>query len=256
MNPLVSIAIEAARSAGRVITKAAERPDLVKVTNKGSDDYVTDVDQRAEQAIVDIIKKSYPHHAILAEESGAQGDSEVVWIIDPLDGTRNFIHGCPHYAVSIAIQQAGKIEHGVIYDPVRDELFVTSAGRGASMNGVRLRMVPKLPNMAFISLSYPQPTQAEALEWAKKIALLSPGCGGVRKMGSAALDLAYLACGRFDVCLTSGLHLWDFAAGALLVTEAGGLIGDWHGDESYHESGALYAAHPKLFKYFIKMVSQ
>lgn len=256
MNPLVSIAIEAARSAGRIILKGAERPDLIKVTEKNPDDYVTDIDQRAEQAIINLIQKSYPQHAILAEESGMHGSSETVWIVDPLDGSRNFIHSCPHYAVSIAIQQAGKIEHGVVYDPLRDELFVASAGAGASLNGRRLRLVAKSAEKAFIALTYPQPTTEEALSWAKKIALLSTQCGGIRKMGSAVLDLAYLAAGRFDVCVTDRLKLWDFAAGALLVTEAGGLISNWQGGEDYQENGQLYAAHPKLFKHFIKTVAQ
>lgn len=256
MNPLVSIAIESARSAGRIITKAAERPDLIKVETKTVGGYVTDVDRRAEQAIIDTIKKSYPQHAILAEESGMQGHSETIWIIDPLDGTKNFVHGCPHYAVSIAIQHAGKVIHGVIYDPVRDELFIASAGAGASLNGRKLRLVYQTPEKALIAIAYPKPTAEEALVWAKKLAMLNPVSDGLRNMGSAALDLAYLACGRFDMCLTSGLHRWDFAAGALLVTEAGGLISDWQGGESYQDSGQLYAAHPKLFKQFLKMVSQ
>jgi len=256
MNPLVSIAVEAARSAGRIITKAADRPDLIKVEIKNLGGYVTDVDRRAEQAIIESIKKVYPTHAILAEESGRQGDSDTVWIIDPLDGTKNFVHGCPHYAVSIAIQHAGKIIHGVVYDPMRDELFIASAGSGASLNGRKLRLMYQTPEKALIAIAYPKPAPEQALAWAKKLAMLSPVSDGIRNMGSAALDLAYLACGRFDMCLAAGLRYWDFAAGALLVTEAGGLISDWQGSENYQDSGQLYAAHPKLFKQLLKVVSQ
>jgi myo-inositol-1(or 4)-monophosphatase len=256
MNPLISIAVEAVRSAGRIVTKAAERPDLIKVRNKAMGGYVTDVDERAEQAIIDIIKKSYPQHAILAEESGQQGSSETVWVIDPLDGTKNFVHGVPHYAISIAIEHAGKIVHGVIYDPLRDELFIASAGSGASLNGRKLRLMYQVPEKTLIAMSYPKPTPEEALVWAKKLAMLDPVADGIRNMGSAALDLAYLACGRFEMYLAKGLECWNFAAGALLVTEAGGLITNWLGGEHYQKTGELYAAHPKLFKQFLKVVAQ
>lgn len=256
MNPLVSIAIEAARAAGRVIVKASERPDLIKVSYKSEGEYATDVDQRAEQVIIEMIQKSYPQHAILAEESGEQGSHEFTWIIDPLDGTKNFAHNFPHYAVSIAIQVGEKIEHGIIYDPIRDELFVASAGRGAQLNGRRLRLEQRAPERTLLAMCYPHPKPEEALDVGKKVAMLSTAVGGIRKSGSAALDLAYLAAGRVDMCLTNKLRIWDYAAGVLLISEAGGLVTDWQGGEDYAKEGKLFAAHPKLFKHFIKTVSQ
>ena len=257
MNPLVNIAIEAARTAGRIIVKASERPDLVKVIAKpNGDGYTTDINSRSEHAIIHLIKKSYPAHDILVEETKEnQGESEVTWIINPLDGTGNFMHNCPHYAVSIAIKIADRIEHSVIYDPIRDELFIATAGRGAQLNGHRIRLQQRAPEQALIAITYLRPTAKEAVELGEKVARLTPLAGGIRSMGSAALDLAYLAAARFDVCLTSNLRLWDFAAGALLVTEAGGLISDWQGDDHYRDNGQLYAAHPKLFKHFIKAIS-
>lgn len=253
MNPLVNIAIDAARAAGRVITRAFERPDLLKITHKSERDFATDVDHRAEAMIIETIRKAYPEHAILAEESGEQGKHDFTWIIDPLDGTRNFAYNIPHYAISIAIRVDQKVEHGVIYDPVRDELFVASAGRGAQMNGRRLRVSQRSLGEALIAFSYAGASQEESIDFAKKVARLSPHCGGVRYLGAATLDLAYLAAGRIDGYFANRLKLWDYAAGVLLVREAGGIVTDWEGNESFSEEGQLIAAHPKLFKQLVKV---
>jgi myo-inositol-1(or 4)-monophosphatase len=257
MNPLINISIEAARAAGRIIVKASERPDLIKVIAKpDGDGYTTEIKHRSAQAIIHLIKKAYPDHGVLLDETqDHQEESEVTWIINPLDGVENFMHNCPHYAISIAIKIADRIEHSVIYDPVRDELFIATAGRGAQLNGHRIRLQQRAAEQAIIAIAYPRPSAKEAAEFAEKVVRLTPIAGGIRFTGSAALDLAYLAAARFDACLTANLGLPDFAAGALLISEAGGLISDWQGDDHYRETGQLYAAHPKLFKHFIKAIS-
>lgn len=253
MNPLVNIAIEAARSAGRLIIRAFERPDLTKITYKTERDFFTDVDRRSEKIIIDTIRKVYPEHAVIAEESGASGQHDFTWIIDPLDGTRNFTHNIPHFAISIAVRVDDRVEHGVIYDPVRDELFIASAGRGAQLNGKRIRMAQQGLAQALMAFSYANASAKESLDLATKIAKLAPNCGGIRYMGSAALDLAYLAAGRLDGYFANRLNLWDYAAGVLLIQEAGGFVTNWQGDESL-ENGQLIAAHPKLFKQIFKAI--
>src|SRR5258707_3237760 len=250
MHPMLNIAVRAARRAGSIINRAAlDGGGGLKVTSKRAKDFVTQIDQAAEQAIIDIVRKSYPEHGLLAEESGAsQEDAEFVWIIDPLDGTTNFIHGFPQYCVSIGVEHRGKLAHGVVYDPARNELFTASQGRGAFLNDRRIRVskCQKLQD-GLIGTGFPFKELARADLYLKQLRNLMQNSSGVRRSGAAALDLAYVACGRLDGFWELELSPWDMAAGALLIQEAGGLVGDLDGDQGFMESGDVCAATPKIF---------
>ncbi len=248
MHPMLNTAVKAARKAGSIINRASLDVDLVKVASKGRSDFVTEIDRAAEQAIVDILLKAYPDHAILAEESGASGDSEYTWIIDPLDGTTNFIHGFPQYCVSIGVQHRGALEHAVIYDPVKNELFTASKGRGAFVNDRRVR-VSKCTRIkeALVGTGFPFKELTRLDLYTRQLNELMRNSAGVRRAGAAALDLAYVACGRLDAFWELGLSPWDMAAGVLLIQEAGGLVGDLQGNQTFMESGDIAAATPKLF---------
>ena len=256
MNPLVNIAVDAARQAGRIIVKASERLDLVTITQKEKFDIVTNVDHESEQKIIQTIRKAYPQHAILAEESGESGQHDVTWIIDPLDGTTNYAHGFPHYCISIGIKVKQKLEHGVIYDPLRDELFVASVGVGAQLNGrkMRCRQHTTLEG-AFLAVSHlrHESTPTNVAQSPKLHGLIA-NTAGVRRTGSAALDLAYVAAGRLDGFFSEQLQIWDCAAGIVLIREAGGLISDFSGSEANLEKGELVAANPKLFKHLLQFL--
>jgi myo-inositol-1(or 4)-monophosphatase len=254
MHPMLSIAVRAARRAGSIINRAALDSGGLQVKSKQANDFVTEVDRAAEAAIIEAVQKAYPEHAILGEESGAVAspavskDAEYRWIIDPLDGTTNFIHGFPQYCVSIGIEHRGKLAHGVVYDPVRNELFTASKGRGAFLNDRRMRVSKCLKLQdALIGTGFPFKELARADLYLKQLRNLMEKSSGVRRAGAAALDLAYVACGRLDGFWELGLSPWDMAAGALLIQEAGGLIGDLEGDQSFMESGDLCAATPKIF---------
>jgi len=199
MHPMLNIAIRAARSAGNLIVRSLQHVDHLEITTKGLNDFVTDVDRLAEQEIINTIKKSYPDHAIMAEESGVQGDSDTVWVIDPLDGTKNFLHGFPHYCVSIGITVKGRIEHGVIYDPLRDELFSASRGDGAKLNDRRLR-VTKRKELAggLLGTGFPFKYPEHFPVYLETFNALFPKVADIRRTGSAALDLAYVAAGRLN----------------------------------------------------------
>lgn len=255
MQPMVTIALRAARKAGDIITQAFNQLDALKVETKQANDYVTQVDRAAERAIIQVLKKAYPDHSFLGEESGFQeGKAEGAdyqWIIDPLDGTTNFIRGIPHFAVSIACMYRGRIEHAVVFDPMRDEEFCASRGRGASVNGRRIR-VSGLRGLdgALLGTGLPfrEDQQMFAENYYSMLRTLSQGTAGIRRPGAAALDLAYVAAGRFDGFWELGLREWDMAAGCLLVTEAGGLIGDIKGGNKHLETGHLVCGTPKCFK--------
>ena len=238
MHPLLNIAIRAARSAGNVITRSIQHVEHLDVTTKGRNDFVSDVDRLAEREIISAITKAYPDHAIMAEESGNRGESETVWIIDPLDGTTNFLHGFPHYCVSIAVMVRGKIEHGVVYDPLREELFTASRGDGAQLNDRRLR-VAKRKELAntLLATGFPFKNPQHLPAFLATFNSLFSQVADVRRTGSAALDLAYVAAGRLDGYWEIGLEKWDLAAGALLVEEAGGVISDFVGGDNYINSG-------------------
>jgi myo-inositol-1(or 4)-monophosphatase len=249
MHPILNIAVRAARRAGSIINRAALDSGGLRVTSKRAKDFVTQVDHAAEEAIIDIVRKSYPEHGFVAEESGtANADAEHVWIIDPLDGTTNFIHGFPQYCVSIGIKSRGALAHAVIYDPARNELFTASKGRGAFLNDRRIR-VSALTRFgdALVGTGFPFKEVTRLELYTRQLQTMMRTCAGVRRAGAAALDLAYVACGRLDAFWELGLAPWDMAAGALLILEAGGLVGDLKGDNGYLESGDIAAATPKLF---------
>jgi myo-inositol-1(or 4)-monophosphatase len=249
MHPTLNIAVRAARRAGSIINRAALEGGNLNVRSKRANDFVTQVDQAAEQAILDIVRKTYPEHGFLAEESGSSGeDAETVWIIDPLDGTTNFIHAFPQYCVSIAVRTRGALAHAVVYDPGRNELFTASKGHGAYLNDRRIRVSKATRlNEALVGTGFPF-KELERLDlYTRQLQALMKTCAGVRRAGAAALDLAYVACGRLDAFWELGLAPWDMAAGALLIVEAGGLVGDLRGEQGYLDSGDICAATPKVF---------
>jgi myo-inositol-1(or 4)-monophosphatase len=253
---MLNIAIRAARSAGNIIIRSLQHVEHLEVTTKGRNDFVTDVDRLAEQEIINIIQKSYPDHAILAEESGEKGDNETVWIIDPLDGTANFLHGYPHYCVSIGIMVRGRIEHGVIYDPLRDELFTASRGAGAQLNDRRLR-VTKQKTLAgsLIATGFPFKYHEHFPAYLATFNAVFPEVSDLRRGGSAALDLAYVAAGRVDGYWELGLQKWDLAAGVLLIEEAGGVVSDFTGGDDYIENGNLVAGNVSIQQQLLKQIT-
>jgi myo-inositol-1(or 4)-monophosphatase len=259
MEPMINIALRAARKAGENIVRASDDLHRFEVKAKGVNNFVTEVDINAEREIIYHLQKAYPDHAILGEESGLIGseESEYRWIIDPLDGTTNFIRGIPHYAVSIACMYRGKIEHAVVVDPVRREEFTASRGRGAQLNGHRIR-VSDLANLdgALLGTGIPFKNHCdEQLQpYSKSIEVLASQCAGIRRAGAASLDLAYVAAGRLDAFWEIGLAQWDIAAGVLLVREAGGLVADIDGSDNYLDSGNIVCGNPKCFKAVLQTV--
>jgi len=249
MHPMLNIAVRAARRAGSIINRASLNGGALNVRAKRVNDFVTQVDQAAEEAIIEIVRKAHPDHGFLAEESGkTPGEAEYVWIIDPLDGTTNFIHGFPQYCVSIAVEHRGALAHGVVYDPAKNELFTTSKGRGAFLNDRRIR-VSKCTRLkeSLVGTGFPFKELSRLDLYTGQLRNLIQGSAGVRRAGAAALDLAYVACGRLDAFWEMGLSPWDMAAGALLIQEAGGLVGDFSGEARYLQSGDMSAATPKVF---------
>ncbi|MFT5659327.1 MAG: myo-inositol-1(or 4)-monophosphatase [Gammaproteobacteria bacterium] len=248
MQPMLNIAIRAARNAGDFIVRRINKiPDL-KIETKAKNDFVSDVDRQAEERVIETILKAYPQHSILAEESGViKGEDEYRWIIDPLDGTTNFLHSFPHYAVSIACEYKGRIEHGVIYDPIKQELFSASRGDGATVNNRRIRVARlNTTQGALLGTGFPCRRPEELESFLKVFREFFATASDIRRAGSAALDLAYVAAGRLDGYWESGLNSWDIAAGALILREAGGIITDFQGNEGYLDNGEVIAANPKL----------
>lgn len=253
MHPMLNIAKRAAFEAGKVILQAMDHLSGVTVDEKKKHDFVTEVDKTAESIIIEAIKKAYPSHAILGEESGLQGESDTVWIIDPLDGTTNFIHGYPHFSLSIAIKEKGKLLGGLIYDPIRDECFSASKGSGAYLNQTRLRVTDRqhLDN-ALLGTGFPFKQPEKLDQYLDTFKALFPQSAGIRRAGSAALDLAYVAAGRLDGFWEYDLKPWDIAAGVLLIKEAGGLVLDFDGGEGYFDHGNVVAGNPKMVKAMLK----
>jgi myo-inositol-1(or 4)-monophosphatase len=249
MHPILNIAVRAARRAGSIINRATLEGGELNVRSKRANDFVTKVDQAAEQAIMDTVRKAYPEHGFLCEESGAtSADAEVVWIIDPLDGTLNFIHGFPQYCVSVAVKSRGVLAHAVVYDPVKNELFTASKGHGAYLNDRRIRVSKATRlNEALVGTGFPFKELTRLELYTRQLQVLMRTCPGVRRAGAAALDLAYVACGRLDAFWELGLSPWDMAAGALLILESGGLVGDLKGEQTYLDSGDITAATPKIY---------
>jgi myo-inositol-1(or 4)-monophosphatase len=248
MHPLLNIAIGAARRAGDVIIRSLDRVGTLVVSEKGRNDFVSEVDRAAEQAVIAAIHKAYPTHGILAEESGAHAGDDYTWVIDPLDGTTNFLHGFPQFAVSVACRHRGRAEVAVVLDPTRGELFTAERGAGTILDGRRLRVSQRLGlEGALIGTGFPY---RENKKWLKPyLAMLErvmDATAGVRRPGAAALDLAYVAAGRLDGFWEVGLSPWDTAAGNLLITEAGGRVGDFTGGE-YRDGGNLLVGTPRVF---------
>ncbi|HEX7440745.1 MAG TPA: inositol monophosphatase family protein [Caldimonas sp.] len=259
LHPMLNIAVKAARSAGAIINRASLDLDLLKVNTKSPNDFVTEVDHAAEAAVIDILLGAYPGHGILAEESGrARGarDSDYVWIIDPLDGTTNFIHGFPVYAVSIALAFKGQVQQAVVYDPTRNDLFFASKGRGAFLNDKRLR-VSKRIRMAecLIGTGFPFRKGDNFKRYLKMFEAVMQNCAGLRRPGAAALDLCYVAAGYTDGFFETGLSPWDIAAGSLLITEAGGLVGNFTGDADYLYQREVVAGNPKIYAQLVQLLA-
>lgn len=258
MQPMLNIAIRAAHHAGDfIVRKINKLPDL-QVEVKARNDFVSEVDREAEVRIIDELLKSYPEHGIIAEESGViEGQDEHRWIIDPLDGTTNYLHGFPQYAVSIACEHRGRLIHAVIYDPFKQELFAASRGDGATLNNRRIR-VSKIKSIegALIGTGFPFKNPADLDGFLRLFSAFFKSASDMRRAGSAALDLAYVAAGRLDGFWESGLNAWDMAAGALIVREAGGLVTDYSGDEHFLENGQIVAGNPKIIADMLHTISK
>jgi myo-inositol-1(or 4)-monophosphatase len=258
MHPMLTAAIKAARRAGNVITRGARDLDLLTVTTKGPKDFVSEVDRAAEAAIVGTLHATYPDHGIFAEEGTGRGhnpDAEYVWIIDPLDGTTNFLHGFPQYCVSIALAHRGVITQGVIYDPVRNDLFTATRGRGAFLNDRRMRVSRRAHlRDCLIGTGFPYRDGSTIDTYLQMMKTMIGETAGLRRPGAAALDLAYVAAGFYDGFFEVGLNAWDVAAGSLLVLEAGGLIGDLAGEGDYLYGGQVIAATPKVFAQMVQVL--
>ncbi len=259
LNPMLNTAIKAARAAGAIINRAALDIERVAVTAKSHNDFVTEVDQAAEQAIIDLLLQAYPGHAILAEESGrSRGakDSEYLWIIDPLDGTTNFIHGFPVYAVSIALAHRGQVQQAVVYDPARNDLFYASKGRGAYLNDRRLRVSKRTRLLeSLIGTGFPFRKGDNFKRYLKMFEEVMQHCAGLRRPGAAALDLCYVAAGWYDGFFETGLNPWDIAAGSLMVTEAGGLIGNFTGESDFLYQREIVAGNPKIYGQLVTLLA-
>lgn len=246
-HPALNIATSAARNAARVLLRMLNQADRLSVREKQNNDFVTEADRAAERAIIETIHKAYPDHAFVAEESGALGEGEVRWIIDPLDGTKNYIHDYPHFSISIAQQINGRTELGLVYDPIREELFTAVRGRGAFLNDRRIRISDRRSlSGAVLATGFPFRNKSLLPGYLELFAALFERAHDVRRAGSAALDLAYTACGRVDGFWELGLGSWDMAAGALLVEEAGGMCTDFAGGSDYLASGNIVAANIKV----------
>lgn len=256
MEPLLNIAVQAARQAGDIIIRHMDQAEHLKVTAKAGDELFSEVDIKAEQAIINTIHKSYPEHSIMAEESGFhEKNEEYVWIIDPLDGTTNYLHGFPYFSVSIAVKIKNRIEHAVVYDPLRHECFSASRGRGARLNDRRIRVSKQTQLSASLLGSGLTRHTALNQRYLPAFESLIGKCAGMRRTGSAALDLAYVASGRLDGFWEFGLRPWDIAAGILLVREAGGMVSDMHGGDTYLKEGNVVAGTPKVFKSLLQTLS-
>ena len=256
MHPMLNIAVKAARRAGNIINRAAQNLDILTVTQKTANEFVSEVDREAERAIIKILLDAYPGHSILAEESGLAGASEYQWIIDPLDGTTNFLHGFPQYAVSIGLMHRGVPTQGVVYDPTRNDLFTASRGHGAYLNDRRIRVSKRRQlDQSLIGTGFPFREFTLADDYLKIFRDMIRTTAGVRRAGSAALDLSYVAAGRLDGFWEFGLKPWDMAAGVLLITEAGGLVGDLDGNDQFMASGNVVCGNPKIFTQLLQTIA-
>ena len=259
LHPMLNIAIKAARSAGSIINRAALDLDVLKVGTKGPNDFVSEVDRKAEEIIIQTLLEAYPGHGILAEESGREHgakSSDYIWIIDPLDGTTNFLHGFPVYCVSIALSFRGQVQQAVVYDPTRNDLFFASKGRGAFLNDRRLRVSKRTRlSDALIGTGFPFRKGDNFKRYVKMFEEVMQSCAGLRRPGAAALDLCYVAAGFYDGFFETGLQPWDAAAGSLMITEAGGLIGNFTGDSDYLYQREVVAGNPKVYGQLVQILT-
>lgn len=259
IHPMLNIAVKAARAAGSIINRAALDLDVLKVGSKGPNDFVTEVDRAAEQVIIETLLEAYPGHGILAEESGREHgsrDSEFVWIIDPLDGTTNFLHGFPVYAVSIALAHRGVVQQAVVYDPTRNDLFYASRGRGAFLNDRRLRVSKRTRlSDSLVGTGFPFRKGDNFKRYVKMFEEVMQSCAGLRRPGAAALDLCYVAAGYYDGFFETGLSPWDIAAGSLMITEAGGLIGNFTGEADFLYQREVVAGNPKVYGQLVQVLA-
>jgi myo-inositol-1(or 4)-monophosphatase len=260
LHPMLNVAVKAARAAGAIINRAALDVESVRISQKQVNDFVTEVDHASEQAIIETLLTAYPGHGILGEETGSTHgakDSEFVWIIDPLDGTTNFIHGFPVYCVSIALAVRGKIEQAVIYDPTRNDLFTATKGRGTYLNDRRLRVSKRTQlKDCLISTGFPFRPGDDFKSYLAMMADVMPRTAGLRRPGAAALDLAYVAAGFSDGFFETGLQPWDVAAGSLLVTEAGGLVGNFTGEADFLEQKECLAGAPRIYGQLVPILGK
>jgi myo-inositol-1(or 4)-monophosphatase len=257
MHPMLNIAIRAARTAGDSIVREMDRTRDISIETKGKNDFVTEVDKNAEGIIISVIKNAYPEHAFLAEESGQEGENDCLWIIDPLDGTTNFLHGFPHFSVSIALQNKGVLEQAVIYDPLKQELFTASKGKGAQLNNRKIRVsIKNTLDGALLGTGFPYNNESVMQQFIESYKNLFPNVAGIRRAGVASLDLAYVACGRLDGFWEFNLRPWDIAAGALIIQEAGGINAELTGGADYMKTGNIISANPKMIKAMLKVLSK
>ncbi len=256
MQPLLNIAVRAARRAGELIVRSLTRGDHLQVSEKGRNDFVSEIDRAAERDIIATVRRAYPSHAFLAEESGTTGESDTVWIVDPLDGTTNFLHGFPVFAVSIACQHRGRLEHAVVYDPMRQEIFTASRGAGAHLDNRRIRVSrQRTLEGALVATGFPYRANVRYIDaYLAMLRTVMLSTAGIRRPGAAALDLAYVAAGRVDAFWEIGLNAWDTAAGTLLIQEAGGRIGTLVGGP-YRQAGNVLAGNPKIYAALIEAIA-
>ena len=253
LHPMVNIAVRAARSAGRILMRNLERVDQLTVSTKTTNDFVSEVDQSAEQAIIRELRSKFPDHAILAEESGAHDGNAYRWIIDPLDGTTNYLHGFPQFSVSIALMYRDRLEHAVVYDPLREELFTATRGEGALLNDRKLRVSQRISlEGALLATGIPFREHVHLDAYLGMFRTFIAETAGIRRPGSAALDFAYVAAGRVDGFWELGLSPWDIAAGALLVQEAGGVVSDLNGGDDYLRTGNVVSGTLKVHQAMLK----
>jgi myo-inositol-1(or 4)-monophosphatase len=259
LHPMLNIAIKAARAAGALINRKALDLELLTIGRKGPNDYVSEVDRAAEDIIIQTLLEAYPGHGILAEESGREHgakNSEYVWIIDPLDGTTNFLHGLPIYCVSIALAHRGQVQQAVVYDPNRNDLFFASKGRGAFLNDRRLRVSKRLRLAdSLVGTGFPFRKGDNFKRYVKMFEEVMQSCAGLRRPGAAALDLCYVAAGYYDGFFETGLNPWDVAAGSLMITEAGGLIGNFTGESDFLYQREVVAGNPKVYGQLVQILT-
>lgn len=259
MNPILNTALKAARKAGSMMARAANNLAAVKVDSKAFNDFVSDIDRESERIIIETLKEAYPHHKITTEETGSHGNAraEYEWIIDPLDGTTNYLHGHPQYAISMALLQKGQPQEALVFAPERNDLYMASRGQGALLNDRRIRVSNRIDlNQCLIGTGFPVVDQSMMDSYLAILRAFLERTAGARREGAAALDLCALACGRFDGFFEFSLKPWDIAAGALIAREAGAIVTDMQGEQSWLETGNIVAANPKILAQMLQIIAE